>query len=124
MSELPTSYEPLLLTFHEPRLIDHAIVVGSDDGTRFVLVSDAVFSVDPNGRLPRRFVNSSIAAFASCIEAHREYCDAVTDACSEAEELRVAERLAVVLAKIDSAALADPENWWSVVVEQVRDGLL
>ena len=124
MAELPTSYEPLLLTFHEPRLIDGAIVLGSDDSTQLILVSDAVFSVDPKGRLPRRFVNSSIAAFASCIEAHREYCDAVPDASSEAEELRVAELLAVALAKIDSAALADPEHWWSVVVEQVRDGLL
>jgi hypothetical protein len=124
MAELPTSYKPLLLTFHEPQLIDGAIVLGSDDGTQLILVSDAVNSVDPKGRLPRRFVNSSIAAFASCIEAHREYCDAVTDASSDVEELRVAERLAVALAKIDSAALADPEHWWSVVVEQVRDGLL
>jgi len=124
MPELPTSYEPLLLTFHQPRLVDGAMVVGNDDGAQLVLVSDAVFSVDPKGRLPRRFVNSSIAAFASCIEAHREYCDAVTNASSEAEELRVGELLAAALAKIDSAALADPENWWSLVVEQVRDGLL
>ena len=124
MAELPTRYEPLLLTFHQPRLIDGAIVFGNDDGTQFVLVSDAVFSVDSKGRHPRRFVNSSIAALASCVEAHREYCDAVTDASSEAEELSVAELLAVALVRIDSAALADPENWWSVVVEQARDGVL
>jgi hypothetical protein len=122
MPELPTSYEPLLLTFHEPRLIDGAIVVGSDDGTQLVLVSDAVFSVDSKGRLSRRFVNSSVNAFASSIDAHRDYCDAVTDASSEAEELRIVELFVATLAKIDSAALADPENWWSVVVEQARDG--
>ena len=124
MPQLPAHYEPLLLTFHEPKLVDDATIIGSDCGTRLELVSEAVFSVDPDGRLPRRFVNSSRAAFASSIEAHRAYCSAITDALSLAEEDHAVESFAAALVDIDPAALAEPENWWSVVVEQLRDGLL
>ena len=115
---IPDDYEPLLLTFHEVQFVDGAFVVGSDGASRLELDKIRIFSRDPQGELPTRFVNSSIAQLQSCINAHRAYAESAN------EEDAAADTLADAIGNIDRKCLADPENWWAVVVEQTRDGLL
>ena len=117
---IPDDYEPLLLTFHEVQFIDNAFVVGSDGAARLELDKTNIYSRDPQGELPTRFVNTSIAQLQSCINAHREYAESVSD--NDGRE--AADTFAEAIRKIDRQCLADPENWWAVVVEQTRDGLL
>jgi hypothetical protein len=51
--------------------------------------------------------------------------DRVTDASApDADFDGRAEALAVALASIDAVAFADPDNWWSLVFEQMEQGLL
>lgn len=117
---IPDDYEPLLLTFHEVQFVDDAFVVGSDGAARLELVKTRIYSRDPQGEMPTRFVNSSIAQLQSCIHAHRAYAESVRDDDVGA----AAATFADAVRSIDAKCLANPENWWAVVVEQTRDGLL
>ena len=117
---IPDDYEPLLLTFHEVQFVDDAFVVGGDGASRLELVKTRIYSRDPQGEMPTRFVNSSIAQLQSCIHAHRAYAESVRDD----DDGAAAATFADAVRSIDAKCLADPENWWAVVVEQTRDGLL
>ena len=117
---IPNDYEPLLLTFHDVRLVDGASVIGDDSGGRLELDGDRIFSRDPAAQLPTRFVNSSMQQLQSCIDAHRVYADTVRDDDDGAAAVVFAD----AIRGIDAECFADPENWWAVVVEQIRDGLL
>lgn len=122
MCTLPAAYEPLLLTLHKPQVVNGRTLIGDDYGTQLELISEVLYSIDPEGVIPRRFVNSSLAAFAECIEAHRNlYADRTTiSSADEADEAAIVEAFAAALAEIDSKAIADPDNWWSLVVEDLR----
>ena len=117
---IPNDYEPLLLTFHDVQVVDGASVIGDDGGGRLELDGDRIFSRDPTGQLPTRFVNSSLQQLQSCIDAHRVYADTVRDD----DDGSAAGVFAAAIRRIDVECLADSENWWAVVVEQTRDGLL
>jgi hypothetical protein len=117
---IPNDYEPLLLAFHDVRLVDDASVIGNDGGGRLELDGDRIFSRDPAGQLPTRFVNSSLQQLRSCIDAHRVYADTVR----ADDDGAAAAVFAAAIRGIDAECFADPENWWAVVVEQTRDGLL
>jgi hypothetical protein len=43
---------------------------------------------------------------------------------AEGELAGQAEQLRGALRQIDATALMDADNWWSVVIEQLRDGLM
>jgi hypothetical protein len=70
-STFPRKYEPLLLTFYgtNVRLKDGLIAIGDDYGTTLYLnPSDRhIDSVDENGQLPTRFVNSSLEQLRRCL---------------------------------------------------------
>ena len=117
---IPDDYEPLLLTFHDVRLVDGASVIGDDAGGQLELDGDRIISRDPTGQLPTRFVNSSLQQLQSCINAHRVYADTVRDDDGGA----AAAVFADAIRRIDAECSAHPENWWAVVVEQTHDGLL
>ena len=111
---LPTKYEPLLLTFygHEAREAGDDVIIGDDYGTELHLVPDgSVVSIDPEGRLPRRFVNCSVEQLAQFL--HVVSGTARSDDEREREMWRK-------LAEIDPRAFADEGNWWAIVLEQVR----
>ncbi|WP_160311410.1 SUKH-4 family immunity protein [Rhodopirellula islandica] len=116
----PDDYEPLLLTFHDARLVDGVSVIGGDGGGRLELDGDRIISRDPTGQLPTRFVNSSMRQLQSCIDAHRAYADTVRDDDDGAASAVFSDAIFA----IDPECFADPENWWAVVVKQTRDGLL
>jgi SUKH-4 immunity protein len=98
--------------------------IGTDYGTDICVDSAGrVHSISASGEYPNRFVNSHLEAFLRFLAlalAERAASEGLPD--DELDE-RV-EVLADVLAGIDEAAFEDPENWWAVIFEQMRDGLL
>ena len=124
-NRLPSSYKALQLTFYGQRSQQNGehLVIGDDYGTelRARLIDGAVYSTDPEGTLPTRFVNSGIEQLARFIEVYRSYAGRAK---SDAEVAPFAQRMRNELAAIDPTAFGDPENWWAVVLEQVEDGLL
>jgi hypothetical protein len=69
-----------------------------------------------------RFVNSDIPRFGTFLMLFRNYCLRVKDLDEEAAQ-RVIDQVENDMTQIDSAAM-QPESYWPVVVEQMRDGLL
>lgn len=103
---------------------DGQVRIGTDYGTDILLDADGrVRSVSESGEYPERFVNSDLPAFvrslAIVIEKREEYAGESNDVLDEQVEV-----LAATLLDIDENVFADPENWWSVIFEQMRDGLL
>jgi hypothetical protein len=119
-TQLPPSYEPLKLTFYGrgARPNGDDLVIGDDDGTEIrVLGGDGgVYSVDPQHRLPTRFMNSSVEHLSSFLELIHSYHGRGKEECDA--------RMWPELAALDPPAFADPENWWTLVHEQVQQGLL
>jgi hypothetical protein len=70
-----------------------------------------VVSTDPDGQFPRRFVNSSVELLAQFLQVVSS-----TERSDDDHERAMWGKLA----EIDPCAFADEENWWSVVLEQVR----
>jgi hypothetical protein len=125
---LPEHYEPLLLRFFRPplRLVDAAAVIGSDEEAelRADLDTGRVASVDPEGRHPARFVNSSIDRLAQTIAAYVEYSANVREVDDERAAVRLVRGLRDRISAIDAPAVADAETWWSLILEQAEAGLL
>jgi len=128
LRDLPEEYEPLLLSFPRDSLSVHGgtVVIGSDGGTDIsVDVTDGcVRSIDRAGALPTRFVNGSVEKLAKCVRVYERYGKELRAAHDESAAQALVQSLRDNLATEDSEALANPENWWSVVVEQAQDGLL
>jgi SUKH-4 immunity protein len=104
---------------------DDLLTPASVDGTDYLAVayehgatlavhpeSEQLWSVDPSGVLPTRFVNTDLAwflLFLGLLEAGGE---------DEAGFAAVEHRLAAE----DPRALDDPENWWSLLIAQQQEG--
>lgn len=98
--------------------------VGTDFGTDICVdAAGQVRSIDAAGEYPERFINSDVSAFARSLAVVTagvsEWAGRPDDEIDEQVEV-----LAAALEDIDKAVFADPENWWSVIFEQLRDGLL
>jgi hypothetical protein len=128
VTRLPESYEPLLLTFYRAPLevVEGAVVIGTDDGAelRVDLADGRVSSVDPEGDLPSRFVNSSMDQLADAIAAYRDHAARVCDVIDDDEAIRLVQELRRRLEAMDAGAISDPDGWWSLILEQAEHGLL
>lgn len=122
-------FDPLLLT---PRrratsvVVDdaHYMAIASDEGTLLGLDDRChLISFDPSGDLPARFVNSSVALFAESLLRYAQALPARREA-DDDEAVALCDDLRSTLQTIDPAALADPDHWWPVVIEQVTHGLM
>lgn len=102
--------------------------IGTDYGTDICLDSNGhVRSISVAGEYPERFVNSDISSFVeslALVTTSREELAGLVDEVSDEELDEEVEELAAALVDIDGAVFSDPENWWSVIFEQMRDGLL
>lgn len=99
--------------------------VGSDFGTDLCVSADTgeVESFSLTGEYPTRFVNTSLALFVEflfLVSAERKRFPDLGD--DEIDQLIAA--LEDRLRQLDGRALADRDNWWAVIVEQLQDGLL
>ncbi len=118
-SDLPKTYEPLLLTFYnEPRRDGTWLVIGDDYGTELrVDAAGNLYSIDPAGRHITRFVNSSVDKLALFLEAHREFVS--MSFTEESSQLAAINSFREQLATVDPLAFSDRESWWAVVIEQM-----
>jgi hypothetical protein len=72
-----------------------------------------------------RFMNASLAQLARCLVAFQEYRLAVRDMDDRAEEIeRIIDSTESRMMSVDPEAMDDTENYWPVIVEQMRDGFL
>jgi hypothetical protein len=116
---------PLLVTFYtgdeflRPLTVagETYWVVGDDYGTKIGLrrMGD-VWSVDPEGQLPCRFINTSIAHFVLFLGLYEAQFKNVRET-GNGEPVAIAGELRAQFDENDLSALANEENWWSVVLE-------
>ena len=119
---------PIFQPISEPRVFEingrSYIAVGGDLGTRLSVGAKdrTIVSVDPETGA-ERFVSRNLAQFAAMLGAVRQFwTQHANDADPDYE--RAAHRLRDELGQLDAAAFDSDETWWSMVVEQIEDGLL
>lgn len=71
-----------------------------------------------------RFVSSSLPMFGKFLALYDTYRRTVVDLHDEAEIAALISRIEGEMNAVDPDAMKNPEHYWSVVVEQMRDGLL
>ena len=99
-------------------------VVGHDEGTFLVLSADgSVVSIEPGADGAERFVNSTGRQFTDSLAVLRDAW-AVRAELSERDADVQAARLRAELSAIDAAAVDGDDHWWSLVLEQLEQGLL
>ena len=120
----------LLLTFYRsgvtpPRRERQArfLIIGDDYGTKLGLKEHTgeVFSIGLGSI--SRFINSSILTMLLFLAIYLTEQPELREVTDE-EVLAIVERMRATFRDIDARALADPENWWSVILEQTEQGLL
>ena len=104
---------------------DRFLIIGDDDGTKLGIKENTgeVLSIDPEGKLPTRFVNSSILTLLAFLGMYVREQPGLAQADDE-EASQIVARMRDAFSTFDAQALDNPENWWSVVLEQVEQGLL
>jgi hypothetical protein len=79
--------------------------------------------IDSRDELPMRFVNSDLASLVGFLQLLAETQKRLRGA-TEDEGRALIEQLRKEFMSNDAKALAGDENWWSVVLEQMEQGLL
>lgn len=101
------------------------LIVGYDDEVPISLDLQRhgrVVSTEPG--LGERFVNTDVTRFAECLVLYQRYRLAVRGLFQEKDVRGLVSETEQAIRISDAAALSDPENWWAVVIEQMRAGLL
>lgn len=98
------------------------LVIGDDYGTSLALEPsrDAVWSIDKG---IHRFVNSNVAHFVGFLGMYRFLADRCEDL-SGKQESGVVDAFHAWMLRQDDAAFADEDHWWSLIIEQMENGLL
>lgn len=127
---LPVAVDPLFVftpaeSMPSDRQPGPLIRFGTDGGSSLCLVppDGAVISVPATSDLRQRYVNTDLGSFASFL---LEVCR-IRRQFAELDDTQLdtaLDDLQKRLRSMDETALADPEHWWSVIFEQLRDGLL
>ncbi|MFJ8040700.1 SUKH-4 family immunity protein [Kitasatospora sp. NPDC096147] len=100
------------------------LLIGTDGWSRFTVdtAQGRVRAVDPDTAVAR-YVNADLTAFIRSLALFAERYPRLRDLHPLAAGQAVTE-LQWGLAALDRTAFGDPENWWSVIVEQLWHGLL
>jgi hypothetical protein len=128
-SKLPAKHEPLLLTFYgkEATQRGYLVAIGCEDygGTLYVDTRDGhIQTIDDEGQLLSRFVNSSVGQLADCMAEYESSIARRLQTSTEAEDRRLVQEFRDKLKAIDPAVFNDSENWWAVILEQQEDGIV
>lgn len=100
------------------------LVIGDDYGTTLAVESgmDAVWSINPEEGI-FRFVNSNVGHFVDFLGLYQALGEYDQDV-SEEQEGALVDDFQAWMRRRDTAAFEDEDHWWSLIVEQVEDGLL
>jgi hypothetical protein len=82
----------------------------------------SVISVE-HGR-NERFVNTDICRFGECLVLYQQYRLAVRAMDDEEKIQNLISNTENAMRAIDPTAFADANDWWAVIIEQMRSGLL
>ncbi len=90
------------------------IVIAEERGERLCIreASGTLYTIDSRDELPTRFVNTDVPCMVKCLW--------VWETGNDLSSYELAQRLE----SIDSRVLDDPENFWSLVVEQRASDLI
>jgi len=129
---LPTD-GPLGVTFYDnERLLSSLsiggadyLLLGYDYGTILSVKAgtDEIWSVNPSGEYHPRFVNSRLSYFIAFLGIYDSRSDDRERASDEQHDVIVQEIRRQFISR-DACALDDMESWWSLVLEQMSQGLL
>ena len=99
-------------------------VIGNDYGTDLCIDSKGeIISLDPDHELPTRFINQDLKSFLKFLNLFTVYYTKIGEA-GEEEQIQILEEMKGEFNRIDSRALDNEENWWSVILEQIEMGLM
>ncbi|RBM22769.1 SUKH-4 family immunity protein, partial [Streptomyces sp. PT12] len=105
------------------------LVMGTDFGRQICVqygtaaIVAVPLEIDQGGPVPPQFVNASLPQFARCMALLGRMWRLRLGLNSE-QAGRWTTDFQAQLASLDPMAVADPESWWSVLLEQMWDGLL
>lgn len=98
--------------------MDNYIVIGDDYGTKICINIDGkILSVDEKEEYSPRYINKDLKSFLECIYAYKEL---IVDCDKEDVEGNL-EAIQERFELIDTSALSDDDNWWSIILEQLLD---
>jgi hypothetical protein len=95
---------------------DSVICIDESTGGTIILI-------DLTGHDQVRFVNSRVEFFGAGLALYHEYCR-IGPTVAEQDIDKYLLSIEYRLRDIDAAALASPDTWWALIVEQMKDGLL
>jgi len=103
----------------------HFLIIGDDYGTRLGIKEQTGEVLSLSYRTPRpiRFINSSLLAMLVFLQIYKENQPALVQA-SDEEAAEIVDRMREDFQALDARAVDSPDNWWSTILEQIRDGLL
>lgn len=102
-------------------------VIGNDGYMQICLSEQSkmgeVIAYDLNGELPIRYINCNIETFIAFLALYvKDYCkynDQKDDVLDE-----YAEKLEAKMKVVDPKAFSNPDNWWFLVTQQMKEGML
>lgn len=117
------SFEPPQAQLRRPESFPELVEIGSDDMVPICLDerSGEIVCLEPGNSL--RFMSSGIRNLGETLIIYQEYRDKVRSMPEEDVDAFI-EEIEERMRTSDSRALAIPESYWSVVIEQMKDGLL
>ena len=100
-------------------------IFGYDDLAPLCIVEPTghVVHLEPGGAT-ERYVNASLERFADFLVAYEQYRREVVAMEEEDDIDALIDRVESQMRSVDPSALEGPESFWSVILEQMRDGLL
>jgi SUKH-4 immunity protein of toxin-antitoxin system len=100
------------------------IVIGDNIGVKMCIKEDSneILSIDLRSGVPLRFVNSNIELFLVFVMIYLNESSGKEEIDLE-DALTIVDRLRKEYILLDPKALADPNNWWPVILEQVEHGM-
>jgi hypothetical protein len=112
--------------FRSPQISTLGVEVGRDVATVFVVRTDSecIESVDSQHELPPRFMNSSYAALLIFVSLYDGTLKAMQQDQSVMDAIACVAALKKSFFEFDERALQQKQNYWSVLIENLSNGLM
>lgn len=105
-------------------LNEEYIIIGNDFGTNICINhKDELVSVDMENEYPIRFINKNLEAFLKFVVILLSLENEINEA-DDDEIDQIMQKIRTEFDMIDSLALSNEENWWSIILEQIEMGVI
>lgn len=129
LCDIGLPYEPLdfiqfnIEEIENIKLDEEYIIIGNDFGTNICINhKDEIFSIDMENEYPIRFINKNLEAFLEFIIIFLSHENEINGADDEINQ--VLQEIRTEYEMIDIQALLSEENWWSIILEQIKLGTM